>query len=173
MDKDIALAAIGVAGTLLGTLFGWALNSFSNRGKLNLFVSGWKDEFMSRAGGYSTLSKSIEEARGYKYSLSLDLYNSSALTKIMRDIKIIFTDDKSVLWSGVPDDKTTEKFTAGTVWYNKIEPVNIPPKTVIKLCLRDCIWNSKGEMDFIWNARKVYLQYTDEKNRRRKKLIPR
>ncbi len=171
MDKEVMIAAIGVGGTLLGTLLGWALNNLSNRGKLYTYVSEWKDEFMTGAGGYDCASKSMEEARGYIYSLSLDLYNSSASTKIMRDIKVVFADENSVLWERTPDDETTKKLTVAAIWYDKIKPINVPPKAVMKLNLRDDVWDKNGEMDFIWKTKKIYLQYTDEKNKCRKKLI--
>lgn len=171
MDKEVMIAAIGVGGTLLGTVLGWVLNNLTNRGKLYAYVSVWKDDFRTGSGGFDSASQSIEETKGYMYSVALEMYNSSASTKIMRDIKIVFSDEKRVLWERTPDDEATRRFAAAATWYDKVGPINIPPKAVIKLNLRDDVWAEKGEMDFIWKAKKVYLQYMDEKNRRRKKLI--
>ena len=36
VDREILTAIIGVGSTLLGTILGWLLNNFSNRGKLRI-----------------------------------------------------------------------------------------------------------------------------------------
>ena len=40
--------------------------------------------------GYTTTSSSIEQAESYVCYLSLDLYNGSGTTKIMRNLEVIF-----------------------------------------------------------------------------------
>lgn len=171
MDKEVLIAAIGVGGTLLGTVLGWFLNNLSNMGRLSIYVCEWNDEFKTNNAGEIVSSQSIEETEYYSFDLSLDLYNSSGSTKIMRDIQIVYTDGWRQLWKGVPDDVSTRRFSAGTTRYNRVEPINIPPKMVIKLNLRDGLWKMTNELDFVWKTKKIYFQYTDEKNKRRKKLI--
>lgn len=171
MDKEVLIAAIGVGGTLLGTVLGWFLNNLSNMGKLCIYVSDWKDEFKTNNAGEIVQSKSVAETEYYAYCLSLDLYNSSGATKIMRDIRILYTDGWKRIWMKTPDDASTRRFSAGATRYDKVEPINVPPKAVMKLNLRDGLWNTTNELDFVWKTKKIYLQYIDEKNKRRKKLI--
>lgn len=56
-------------------------------------------------------------------------------------------------------------------YYDNVEPINIPPKAVIKLNLHDGAWDKDGKLDFIWKSKNVYLVYSDEKNKVRRKLI--
>lgn len=172
MTDEVMIALIGVGATLAGTILGWLLNNFSNKGKLYIYVSSWKDEFKHR----STLGEFIpctkkEECESYSYKVSFDLYNSSGNTKIMRNIRLIFSDGKKDIKIKVPYDEATKKYSHSLVYYDKVVPINIPPKVVIKLELHNSFWHQDGGTDFIWNTRKVYLEYTNEKNKVKRKLI--
>ncbi len=89
MDSEIQIALLGILGTLGGTVLGWFLNNLSQHGKLNIFISSWKDKFEYNETGCTTLSSSIEQTEDYSYNVSFDLYNSSGETKIMRNIEIL------------------------------------------------------------------------------------
>lgn len=172
MDKEVVIAAIGVGGTLLGTVLGWFLNNLSNNGKLHIYVCSCRDVFSKGDGfGGNTTAESIDETRDYTFYISLDLYNSSSVTKIMRDIQIVFSDGRHTVWCKTPKDDSTRRVGTHFSMYDKVGPINVPPKAVMKLELHAGIWNSDNEADAILKAKKVYLQYMDEKNRRRKKLI--
>lgn len=172
MDSEITTALIGVGATIVGTVLGWMLNNLSNRGKLNIFVSSWEDKFQhNNSFGEMVPCSNREDVRNYSYEVSLDLYNSSGNTKIMRNIKIVFNDGKDDIEKNTPMDDATKKFSQPLVFYDKVGPINIPPKAVIKLNLHDGVWNENGKLDFIWKSKKIYLVYTDEKNKIRRKLI--
>lgn len=172
MDSEITIALIGVGATIAGTVLGWVLNNLSNRGKLNIFVSSWKDNFQHKNSfGEMVPCSKREDVQNYFYNVSLDLYNSSGNTKIMRNIKIVFNDGKDDIEKHTPMDDATKRFSHPLVFYDKVEPINIPPKAVIKLNLHEGAWNQDGKLDFIWESKKIYLVYTDEKNKVRRKLI--
>ena len=88
MKDEILIALLGILGTLGGTILGWFLNALSQKGKLNVFVTSWKDKFEYNSVGSMVPSFSKEQTSYYAYNLSLDLYNSSAETKIMSNIRI-------------------------------------------------------------------------------------
>lgn len=171
MDNDVLIAAIGVGGTLLGTLLGWFLNNLSQMGKLHIFVDRWAEKFEKNQDGRNMPCASLEETEYYGFVLSLDLYNSSGETKIMRDIQIVHANGKILYRNQTPNDHTTRRFSCGTTRYDKVTPINIAPKSVLKLILSDGEWNENGSLDFLAQTSRVYLQYTDERNKRRKKLI--
>lgn len=172
MDNEITTALIGVGATIAGTVLGWMLNNLSNRGKLNIFISFWEDSFKyNNSIGEMVPCSKCEEVQSYSYKVSFDLYNSSGNTKIMRNIQIVFTDGKTDIKKQIPMDDATKRYSHPMVYYDKVEPINIPPKAVIKLDLHDGAWDKDGELDFIWKSKKVYLVYTDEKNKTRRKLI--
>ena len=172
MSEATETALIGVLGTLLGTLLGWWLNSLSQKGKLSIFVSSWEDSFKyNNSWGEMVPCHKREEVQSYQYKLSVDLYNSSGNTKIMRNIQVIFSDGKNDIMAQTPQDDSTKRFSSPMIFYDNVAPINIPPKAVIKLDLHDGAWNEKGKLDFLWKTKKVFLAYTDEKNKVRRKLI--
>ena len=164
-------AIIGVVGTILGTILGWILNSASNSGKLNVYVSSWKDSFEYNDMGRMSPSQSKEQTECYSYQLTLDLYNSSGEAKIMRNITIIYCDDKCELHKSTPKDDDTKRNNGPMTFYDDIIPVNIPPKTVIQLNLHDGSWNENDKLNYIWQTKKIYITYIDEKNKLKKVAI--
>lgn len=118
-----------------------------------------------------TPSSSIEQTQSYSYKLILDLYNSSGATKIMRNITVVFSDGKKDLYKSVPNDDSTRRSSGHAWFYDEVGPINVPPKSIIQLNLHRGAWHNDGGLDFIWKTKKVYLTYTDEKNKRRKVKI--
>lgn len=173
MNTDLYCAIIGVIGTLFGTVLGWLLNSVSKKGKLNIYVYSWEDEFMYNCKGRLTKSSSEEQTEHYGYKLSLDLYNSSGETKIMRNIRIVFVQSKDKMLVNIPKDETTKRIGQISTHYDDINVVNIPSKSVININLHSGKWRSDGKnpLECIWNTNKVYLLYVNEKNQEKKILI--
>lgn len=171
IDNSVITAFIGVAGTLLGTILGWLLNSFSQKGKLNIFVTSWQDDFKCREAGYMAKCNSASEAEYYSCKFSLDIYNSSAETRIMRNIQIVFSENKKVIMTRVPDDCATEHHGAHRISYDKIAPINIPPKSIVTVDLRFGEWNDDNLFEKYWKTNNISLLYTDKKNRVKKTLL--
>ena len=172
MTPEMQVAIVGVAGTVIGTVLGWLLNNFSQRGKLNCYVVSWKDEFKRNGEEEITnLDIAQTETQLYSYSFSLDIYNSCASTKIMRGIEVVFMKGKDELKVDIPFNEATKRTTQHLTFYDKITPINIPPKAVAKLNLQNYFWKSEQSIDFIWNSTKVYLRYIDENNKKRKILL--
>lgn len=163
---------IGVVGTILGTVLGWFLNSISNRGKIKIYVSAWDEQFQARgdSGGF-TVSKSIGEVAYYSCRFALDIYNSSGEPKIMRNIRIIYNDGKNDLMEHVPNDDGTKVLSSGVIRYNKVIPLTIPSKSVLQIPLCDSILKPSHEIHMMWNTMKIYLSYTDERNREKRILL--
>lgn len=172
MNSEITTALIGVGATLAGTVLGWVLNNLSNRGKLNIFVSSWEDSFKyNNSIGEMVPCSKKEDVQSYSYKVSFDLYNSSGNTKIMRNVQIVFSDGKTDIEKQTPKDDSTRRYVQPMNYYDNVEPINIPPKAVIKPNLHDGAWDKDGKLDFIWKSKNVYLVYSDEKNKVRRKLI--
>ena len=173
-EMQVAIVSVigTVGGTVIGTVLGWLLNNFSQKGKLNCYVVSWKDEFeYNNNQGYIVPSTSKEQTELYSYSLSLDIYNSSSSTKIMRGIEILFMKDKEELKVDIPLDDATKRATSHSAVYDTITPINISPKAVAKIDLHNYFCTSEHSLDFMWNANKVYLRYINEQNKRKKLLL--
>lgn len=155
MSNEIVAALIGIGATIAGTVLGWILNNLSNKGKLNIYVSSCKVNFLKSdlmGGMIKCYNKS--EVEEFKYFALCDLYNSSANQKIMRDIKICFSDGK----------KDLKVFNCNVI-------LNIPAKTVCNKSFSDIIFSKNVNIDFIWKTKKIYLVYTNEKNKTKRILI--
>lgn len=175
-NTDFIIAIIGILGTLLGTVLGWILNNFSNKGKLNIYVSSWNDRFQTNQMGVMVETCSKDEIESFHYEVAFDIYNSSGNPKIMRNIKIVFNDGVKDIIGHLDYDEYINTETKNI--YNKVGPLNIPPKAVEKLKLHGNAWarddetnKQKQSFNFIWNTKKIYLVYTNEKNKVKRKLI--
>lgn len=171
--EGIVTAIIGVVGTLLGTILGWCLNIVSNRGKIRIYISSWSEKFLCYKLGVQTISNSQGETELFEYECSVDIYNSSSETKIIRDIKIDFYDGKRILFSSTPFDENTKRFASGRTIYDTIVSQNIPPHSVINLKMTAGVWIKESNLSELFNTKTIYLEYNNEKNKRKKVIVKR
>lgn len=165
-NTDFFIAIIGVLGTLLGTVLGWILNNISRKGKLQFYVLSWKDSFLKDIGGVSADSCKKEDVDYYAYECSIDVYNSSSETKIMRNIEVVFANNDTELWCERTNDYDSKYYIVGIPQYNELELINIPPKTAMKLSVQNSRRDrDNGELDFLWESNKIFIRYTNEKNK--------
>lgn len=176
METEITAALIGVGATVAGTILGWVLNNLSNRGKLDIYFSAWKDKFQKLDRGVMTFAETREQATYYGYTCSIDIYNSSNETRIMRDIQIVFCSDRTVLHTFSPlDDSTlTQGVGMSAAHYDKFSVLNIPPKSVFSTQIHNGIGlNSQNNdaPDFIWETNNILIRYKNEKNKTKTQKI--
>lgn len=167
MSTELQIAVLGIVGTLAGTVLGWVLNSLSQKGKLKVFVKKWEEVYQKpdKLGGFEKCNSN--EAEYYNYNLSLDIYNSSRETRIMRNIQVVFMDRKSLLFSSVPMDDATKRFSHPLVHYDEISVVNIPAKSVVAVEMHAGLNKSCEEWGYFSKANRVTLVYIDEKNKKK------
>lgn len=160
-------AIIGIIGTVVGTFLGWLLNNLSQRGKLNVYISQWSDDFDYNNGVAISDANAIQQTRCYKYKLSVDIYNSSAETRIMRDIKIVFSRDKKELYTFVPNYKSEAKTVHGhfhLTTHEEIGVINVLPKSIVTFNFYNSMNNNQGSTDCFWETNCIALTYRNEKN---------
>ncbi len=165
-------AVFGIIGTLLGTILGWLLNQLSSKGKLRIYTSSWEDR-MTHHDNYGSVSeiKSADQLQFYSYKSSLDIYNSSSEPRIMRDVHVIFTNKKVTLLSGVPFDAESLHGDSRLPFYNEITPITVSAKSAVRIKIRNSEQSGEGRESFIWNTKRIYLTYRNEKNRLKRVLI--
>ena len=161
-------AIIGVIGTLLGAVLGWCLNYFSSKGGITIYISSWDVQFKTSSayGGYAQ-SSCINGTECIDYLCSVDIYNSSSNTRMIRDIQIVFYEDKRVLLKSVPfDGKTNGKQKPRIVM-----PINIPPKSAVNSQFQSSIMIIEKEYEDVWKTNRILFEYRNEKNKRKRVLI--
>lgn len=166
-------AILSIIGTLAGTALGWALNSISQKGKLNFFISKWEESFQKQDEyGGLVPSESIVETDTYSWELIVDVHNSDINSKIMRSIMVVFCDqNENVILSFTPYDTNTRHVSAHRICYDELKNMNIPGKTVVSLQMNNGLGEHNESFRAIWNDYKVYLTYIDEKNKLKKVFI--
>ncbi len=167
-EVTILASAIGVIGTLLGTILGWILNSISNRGKINVVDAKWEEKYYKEYSdeGFVTTKEDYENADNYEFNVCLSFYNSSNVTKIIRNILIEFYCNKKFVFECCPYDKAYEKIVSMRWNHYEVEPINIASKTILKFNLYNFISLEK-DID-IKGVNKIYLTFIDENNKKRK-----
>lgn len=163
---------ISIIGTLAGTVLGWGLNTFSQKGKLYTYINNWGELFEMPDGyGGLKLSTSRTDAKHYRCHFDLDIYNSSTNPKIMRSVKIGFYNSGTALLSGTPLDKDSRRSSGAVNKYDEIEAINIQGKSVKVVHLIYELSNYENCFDLLYDSNKVFLTYVNEKNKVKKILI--
>lgn len=164
LNNDVVLGGFF---TILGTIIGWLLGLWFQKGKVNISIVEFNDVFTC---GEDLPVESIKEATNYKFSLTVDVFNSSSHSKIMRDIRVLFKGEGKSSASVTPYDENTRKGYGISGSVERIKVVNIPAKSVVSLSLSN--YSTGADMfDYIWNTEEVFLTYKDEKNREKKVKI--
>lgn len=176
MEIDIAVALIGVGATIAGTVLGWGLNNLSNRGKLNIYISSWKDEFKKNDAGEINPAHKKSEVEYYQFNGAIDIYNSSGETRIMREVEIAYYSGRTLLKTFSPLDDATKRPTGQYVpfHYDELGVVNVPPKSVVSFTIHNGMWDidgKEGTLDFLWKTNYIKIRYRNENNRRKTKKV--
>lgn len=146
MSESILTALIGIAGTVLGTVLGWVLSTFSRWGRLELYTSAWHESFECNNVGVMRPSPTFDKAEEYSYQLSLNIYNSSCNNMIIRNFRIEFLSGSKVVFSDNPKNSDSgHSAPGGVVYHSNFEILNVPPKSVVPLHLHGGVWRSRFE----------------------------
>ncbi len=164
--------------TITGTFLGWFLGRLSHRGKLNIYVCSCSDSFQSSrefcfAEGVYSPATSIEDTHSWICCTTLQVYNSSDETKIMRNLQFALKGNifKVKVLNAEDTDTPLPPFPGcSRSRYDKVGLVNIPPKSAIELNLR-CGTSSSEVLQHLWKAKKIMLRYNNEKNIKRSILL--
>lgn len=162
---------IGVVGSLAGGIIGWWLNNLSRGGSISIFPqNGVYSEFLNEEGFPAV---SLDLAKTFNYKISLDIYNSSSDTKIMRCVEVVFFNDKKEMYTTTPYDKANKKIIDKKLplppVHNKVELINVPAKHAVTVHLYG--WVGKENLKQVHKSTSVYLRFKDEKDKCQLRLI--
>lgn len=170
MQSEIYSIIGTLSGTLSGTLLGWGLNNLSKRGKLHIYPK-WEDEFYHiDKSGFRQASCSEDEAKYYRFFLILEIQNSSAEARIMRDFEIAFYNNKTMLFKDTPIDTALSKRKEISS-HSRTQPITISPKSIATISFRDGDQYSDVCFTQVLESNRVFLFFRDHKNKKRKVLI--
>lgn len=147
-----------------------ATDILRKRGKLKIYLSKYDAKFETfKDVGCSMGGKRDEDFYGYDMKYTIQVYNKSDTPKIMRDFRVIFFKDKKEVYSLVPSDEGTRRYTAHVSRVDEMEISNIAPKEI--QVLDQTVYIMYDELDRIEGVNKVELQYKDEKDKNKKYVL--
>lgn len=161
----------GIIGTIIGSVTTLIVTDIlKKRGKLNIYLISYKAKFQTFKG-VGCIRKDKEDGNFYGYSVKyvIQVYNKSDTPKIMRDFKLVFLKNMEEVYSLVPDDEETRRYSSHMTHIDEMEISNIEPKKI--QVLKQSIYVMYDMLDRIEGANKVELQYRDEKDKKRKVIL--
>ena len=169
---NVLTAIIGVAGTLLGTILGWFLNVLSNKGKLSVFLESWSDSLKgrSRIGSIDVVTL-LDDAIYFEYRCTIEIYNGSSKTKIIRAAQLLFCSGKTILMKVVPRDISKSIYNGPAVFYKDIGAYNIPANQIITIPLTGSLMKKEQGLDWLSKVDRILFEYIDERNHKRTVLL--
>ena len=161
----------GIVGAILGSITTLIVSDMLKRkGKLKTYLVEWKGKYETFGDvGCSLKGKESSDFYDYNFSYTLQLYNKSDTPKIMRNFKIKFYKGKDEVFSYVPDNEDTRRYSSHAYWIDKMEVLNVNPKEIEVLKQSGHI--NYEELDSIEESSKVELTYYDERDKRRTVIL--
>lgn len=161
----------GIIGTILGSVTTLIVTDIlKKRGKLNNYLISYEDKFQTFEDvGCSMSGKVDEDFYGYSVKYVIQVYNKSDTPKIMRDFKLVFLKNMEEVYTIVPNDEETKRYSSHATHIDEMEICNIEPKQI--QVLKQSIYVRYEMLDRIEGANKVELQYKDEKDKKRKIIL--
>lgn len=164
-DVTILTSAIGVCGTLFGTVLGWMLNNLSNKGKIYFSDIEIDNRYMGLKENMSTwYIDDKNKATSYYFTVSLNSYNSSNNIMAIKNIRLQFYNDNKLIASVIPDDDNATRMSGVVRITSKANIYNIQPKTLVNNKF-SCAFHE--DLSDIINATKINLVYENEKGKNR------
>lgn len=169
-NPDLKAAIIGVVGTLmgtiLGTVLGWILGKI-DMGRLWIAFDSTSYEFTHIEDSNQLSGNKSNAKHSYLFHTTIQLYNSSNINQVIRNVQIAFTDGKHDLLVLDAKDDRSQKLIAQSRRYENLSIVNISPHTGIDVKIHI---NTDG-IDQIYEAKKILLQYKNQRLKTKRVLI--
>ena len=89
----------------------------------------------------------------------------------MRNIEVLYYNGTALRKRSAPKDKSTKRVSNAITAYGPVRPINIPPKTVLRVDLLDSYLGDG--LKFLWATDKVLLSYKNKCNRTKTILVKR
>jgi len=158
----------GIIGSLLGSVGTLIITDvLRKKGKLNIYLMDFSGNYWydnNSIYGRSSTKKENSKMEGYQFITVIDVYNSSELPKIMRNIKlVIFEQNKTICELVVKDEETRRMTQAHYITADDASIYNIGGKETYSLKLGASLPSDIAEK--LKNGLTLKLRYKDEKDK--------
>ena len=158
---------IGVIGTLLGTILGWVLGKI-DVGRLQISLSTTEHDFTIIENTTHIHGEIPTQKCLYSLQTTLQLYNSSNINQVIREVQIVFTNGRhDLLKVDAKDNSSRKPDAAHSFHYDNLTIANIPPHTGVDIKVHI----NTDDIDQIYETKKILLQYKNQRLKTKRLLI--
>lgn len=154
----------GIIGTVIGSVSTLIVTHvLKNTGWLYFYFKDWRMLFLSASEfGDIVEVPCVKEASTCEYSAVLQVYNSSEVARVLRDITIEFI-CKEGTFECVPHDSRTRGST------DPLTYINLPPKQLVEIQLQGVV--DSNRLPLLELLREVHFVALDHKGRKVRRRI--
>lgn len=162
----------GIIGALLGVIVTTILNEYiKSKGRVNFYFLNYKNRFMSTDDyGFYGETNDIENSKGFEYEFEMQLYNSSDINKIIREIEIEFICKNGVITTKAYDE-STRRVESSRMIKDELKVINIRPKEIIVLTISGHLNKGDENILMLKDIKRINLKAKDYRDKPIKKLI--
>lgn len=157
-------AIVGLFGVALGFVLSW----LQQKGKLTVYIVDFSPTLVcTNKVGKLVESNNSNNVRIYSYKLLLQIYNSSADVKIMRNIRVLFRKGKKTIKETHPYNAllSADRRESGDFQFPFF---NVSPKSIEQLELACVLRCETDDLSFLKEVDNIVLSY--QSNRKEKTL---
>jgi hypothetical protein len=162
----------GIIGALLGVIVTLILTQLlKSVGKIRFYILDNHINLRGKINDWGIVAdtENLDEAEYIIATIKLEVYNSSEIPKILREVKLCFFNDKQLLFDIKPDDEATRRVAAAMEIYEPLDNINLPPKNIIVLNLRCII--PKEKLELFKQCNKIFLEVRNHKGSKDRVLL--
>ncbi len=158
----------GIIGAILGSTITLIITDIlKKKGKLKIYLNDFDGKYWYNSKdnhyGPTTSKKDGTNIESFRFEFDIDVYNSSELPKIMRDLKINIYKNKELLKEVDVNDEETRRVVSRCITVDKTTIYNIPAKESYNFKLSAEIPEDIAFM--MKDGLIIKLKYKNEKNK--------
>lgn len=164
----------GIFGVLLGVVVTMGSTELIKRwGKIYNYFDNWNASLYKQDSCGASIRTSLddyEESYCYNYEFDMQIFNSSQIYKVLRDIKIEFVfENKSIF--DIPKDSATTRHLAYGVISDEIKSINLVPMQILNYKLSGYIEKDRINMGDFRTIKKIYFHSKNHKGKKVRELV--
>ena len=111
------------------------------------------------------------KTRGISLKYKIQIYNGSDVCKIMRDFKVYFCRNKDEMFSMVPRDEGTRRYSSHISFVDNMEVANIAPHEIVVYEQSLYLFLKDSNYEKLNDVNRIELRFIDEKDKTHKVIL--
>ncbi|EMG25907.1 hypothetical protein K7G42_06055 [Streptococcus parauberis] len=161
----------GIIGAILGSVATLITTELlKSRGKIRLYLRDFIGVYQTyRDVGAGRSGKTDDDFYGYKMKYSFEVYNGTDLSRIMRGFRVVFYNGDKAVFSEIPKNEETRRYSQHFSSIDEMEILNIYPREI--QVLKHSLYISEEDLDKIEDSTKIVMTYYNEKDKQKSLIL--